>query len=182
MHFSTAILLALAHRGLAQTPTPTSGTNPGPTLVSGWYYVRGVAEPNFHSYLQSQPTGLPSTAFLDDATQAGQYNIIDGQLVYFTGEGGELYMHVEQPADLTQRKLSTWFETVENAYGTFAFQGDTLTWHVDEIQRPNEAAWLVCEEQELFINTGAYLYETPEGCADQTVSFESFCGSVRGAN
>ena len=166
-----ALVLALvAGHAAAQTPTPTAtGTNPGPTLVDGWYWIRAVAEPNFHSYLQSQPTGLPSDAYLDDPVQAGQFNIIDGQLVYNTGEGGDLYLHVEQPEDLTQRALSTWFETEENPYGAFAFQGDTVTWSVDEIQRPNEAAWLVCEEQRLFINTGAYGYETPEGCADQTV-------------
>lgn len=145
------------------------GTNPGPTLVSGWYYVRAVASPNFHSYLQTKPTGVPSDAFLDKPGQAGQYNIVSGQLVYNTGSGGELYMHVENPTDKTQRKLETWFAQEKNDYGTFAFQGDTLTWHVDDIKRPNEAAWLVCAEQQLFINTGAYAYQTPEGCADQTV-------------
>lgn len=146
-----------------------SGTNPGPTLVSGWYYVRAVAAPNYHSYLQTKPTGVASDAFLDNPDEAGQFNIVDGQLVYNTGAGGELYMHVENPTDKTQRKLETWFAEEENDYGTFSFQGDTVTWSVSDITRPNVAAWLVCEEQQLFINTGAYAYETPEGCADQTV-------------
>jgi hypothetical protein len=35
------------------------------------------------------------------------------------------------------------------------------------------AAWYVCEGQGLWINLGAYLYGTPGGCVDQTVSF--FC-------
>lgn len=155
------------------TTAADTGTNPGSTLVSGWYYVRAVASPNFHSYLQSKPTGLPSDAFLDAPENAGQFNIIDGQLVYNTGEGGDMYLHVENPDDKTQRTLETWFADEVNDYGTFAFQGDTVTWHVDDIARPNEAAWLVCDAQQLFINTGAYAYDTPEGCADQTVSMPS---------
>jgi hypothetical protein len=39
------------------------------------------------------------------------------------------------------------------------------------VQRQNVAAWYVCENQSLWINLGAYLYGTPAGCADQTVSF-----------
>ncbi|KAK1773036.1 60s ribosomal protein mitochondrial precursor protein, partial [Copromyces sp. CBS 386.78] len=74
------------------------------------------------------------------------------------------------------RKLKTWFSTTKNAYGTFKFQGDTLTWSVADINRPNEAAWLVCTGQEVFINTGAYLYQTPTGCADQTI--HSYGGST----
>jgi hypothetical protein len=99
---------------------------------------------------------------------AGQFNIISGQLVHNTTP--KLYLNVENPTDKTQRKLSTWFNTTQNAYGTFAFQGDTVTWTVADINRPNSAAWYVCEAQNLFINTGAYLYQTPSGCADETVS------------
>jgi hypothetical protein len=69
-----------------------------------------------------------------------------------------------------------WFEEEPNAWGAFAFQGDTVTWSVAEINRPNTAAWLVCEEQQLFINTGAYGYQTPAGCADQTI--HSYGGST----
>jgi hypothetical protein len=43
------------------------------------------------------------------------------------------------------------------------------------VQRQNVAAWYVCENQNLYINLGAYLYGTPAGCADQTVSFLDFC-------
>jgi hypothetical protein len=80
-------------------------------------------------------------------------------------------MSVENPTDKTQRTLRTWFDTTKNTYGTFAFQGDTLTWSVADISRPNTAAWLVCGDgKQLYVNTGAYLYNTPAGCADQTVS------------
>ncbi len=79
-------------------------------------------------------------------------------------------MHVENPADKTQRKLKTWFEATQGTYGTFSFSGDTLQWTVSDIARPNTAAWLVCAGDQLFVNTGAFLYQTPEGCSDQTVS------------
>jgi hypothetical protein len=117
-------------------------------------------------------TSAPApNALLSKPAQAGQFNIIAGQLVWHRfGGQAPLYMHVENPADKTQRKLRTWFEAAENTYGTFAFQGDTLTWSVSEIKRPNTAAWLVCAGDQLFVNTGAFLYQTPEGCFDHTVS------------
>ncbi|KAI8285509.1 hypothetical protein K4K60_001175 [Colletotrichum sp. SAR11_57] len=145
------------------------------TLVSGWYWIRAVASPNYHSYLQAKPTGTPSKAYLDSPSTAGQFKIEDGQLVHLTGSSS-LYLNVENPADKTQRKLETWFATTKNTYGTFAFQGDTLTWSTPDINRPNLAAWLVCENQEVFINTGAYLYQTPAGCYDQTI--QSYGGST----
>lgn len=141
------------------------------TLLSGWYWVRAVESPNFHSYLQAKPTNAPGPAYMDSYLSAGQFNIVSGQLVQTRGDGvAPLYMNVENPADKTQRKLQTWFNTTQNGYGTFAFQGDTVTWSTPDINRPNLAAWLVCENQQLFINTGAYLYNTPAGCADETVS------------
>lgn len=67
-------------------------------------------------------------------------------------------------------KLALTFSTSKNTYGTFAWSGDALTWTVSGITRPNNAAWLVCANQQLFINLGSYGYMTPAGCADQTVS------------
>ncbi|KAK3386258.1 hypothetical protein B0T20DRAFT_366146 [Sordaria brevicollis] len=151
-------------------------SNPNPTVLEpGWYWIRAVAAPNFHKYLQggsSSATSSNQTALLESHTTAGQFSIIDGQLVFNT-KPSQLYLNVENPADKTQRKLKTWFSTTKNAYGTFKFQGDTLTWTVADIKRPNEAAWLVCTGQEVFINTGAYLYQTPAGCADQTIHYYS---------
>ncbi|KAI8185779.1 hypothetical protein KHU50_001577 [Colletotrichum sp. SAR 10_65] len=156
--------------------SPAGGGGSVPTtLVSGWYWIRAVASPNYHSYLQAKPTGTPSKAYLDSPSTAGQFKIEDGQLVHLTGSSS-LYLNVENPADKTQRKLETWFATTKNTYGTFAFQGDTLTWSTPDINRPNLAAWLVCENQEVFINTGAYLYQTPAGCYDQTI--HSYGGST----
>ncbi|KAK6207618.1 hypothetical protein QIS74_12699 [Colletotrichum tabaci] len=145
------------------------------TLVSGWYWIRAVASPNFHNYLQAKPTNTPSKAYLESPSGAGQFKIESGQLLHLTGSSS-LYLNVENPMDKTQRKLETWFSTSKNTYGTFAFQGDTLTWNTPDINRPNLAAWLICENQEVFINTGAYLYQTPAGCFDQTI--HSYGGST----
>ena len=128
--------------------------------------------------MQTKPYGTASPAYLDAASNAGQFHIVDSQLIMYTSST-PLYMNVENPADKTQRALATWFDTTPNEYGAFAFQGDTLIWSVADIERPNLAAWLVCGEQELFINTGAYLWETPVGCVDQTVSLKAWgldCG------
>lgn len=147
----------------AQAPTPT-------TLVKGQYWIRAVASPNYHKYLQTKPANTPGVAILGSSKTAGQYSIVSGQLVEYTGSDAPLYLNVEKPADLTQRALATWFNTTQNAFGTFAFQGDALTWSAEGVKRQNLAAWLVCKDQALFINTGAYAYQTPAGCADQTVS------------
>lgn len=155
--------LGVATPQTAQAPTPT-------TLVKGQYWIRAVASPNYHKYLQTNPANEPGVAILGSSKTAGQYNIVSGQVVEYTGNDAPLYMNVEKPANLTQRTLATWFNTTKNEFGTFAFQGDALTWSTPEIQRQNLAAWLVCKNQALFINTGAYDYQTPSGCADQTVS------------
>lgn len=173
--------------GAQPPPTTTrttiaTGGNPNlppmpSTLLPSHYYIRAVATPNYRSYLQAQPTRTPGKAYLEDHLGAGQFRLEAGQLVHNIGEGLEpLYLNVERPADLTQRKLTTTFKTTKNVFGTFNFQGDTLTWSTSEIKRPNEAAWLVCENQELFINTGAFLYQTPAGCFDHTI--HSYGGST----
>lgn len=116
---------------------------------------------------------------MDNSSTAGQFNIIDGQLVYDTGSGttDALYMWVEDPSDKTQRTLKTWFNTTENTYGTFAFSGDTVTWADPDVSNRNEGAFYVCPgnstsgENALFVNTGAYDYETPSGCYDVDVSW-----------
>jgi len=49
------------------------------------------------------------------------------------------------------------------------FSGDAVEW--SGIDRPNDAAWLVCANQQLFINLGAYDYLTPAGCSDETIHY-----------
>ena len=157
---------------MTSTPPATSGTATATptTLDSGWYWIRAVASPYFHSYLQAAPTSTPM-AEVAKASNAGQFNVNNGQLVWHRfGGQPPLYMQVENPADKTQRKLKTWFAATQGTYGTFSFSGDTLQWTVSDIARPNTAAWLVCAGDQLFVNTGAFLYQTPEGCSDQTVS------------
>lgn len=146
------------------------------TLVNGYYWIRAVSPPNYHLYLQSSSPLSAGTALINTHTSAGQFQLTaDGQLVYYRGTSATpLYLNIENPTNKTQRKLQTQFQDTKNSYGKFAFQGDTLTWSVADISRPNTAAWLVCAGQELFVNTGAYGYDTPAGCADQTVSLISF--------
>jgi hypothetical protein len=142
--------------------------------VKGWYWIRAVEAPNFHKYLQTKPANQASTAILESSKTAGQFNVVSGQLVEYTGSGTDpLYMNVEKPTNMSQRTLGTWFNTTKNTFGTFAFSGDALTWTTPEINRQNLAAWLVCKDKALFINTGAYGYQTPSGCVDETVSYLS---------
>ncbi|KAK6082684.1 hypothetical protein SCUP234_00391 [Seiridium cupressi] len=175
--FSAAVLLLAITTSAQPTDVKPHGlenrqAGPGTTLQSGWYWIRAVVAPNFHKYLQTNPAYKPGVAILESYTTAGQFNVQDGQLVANTGTGSDpLYLNVERPADLTQRALSTWFNATENAFGTFVFQGDALTWSTPDIQRQNLAAWLVCDGQMLYINTGAYGYQTPTGCADQTIHY-----------
>ncbi|KAI1367652.1 hypothetical protein F5Y08DRAFT_348843 [Xylaria arbuscula] len=167
---------ASPHTDLAATDFSNSKrqTGPGSTLQAGWYWIRAVAQPNYHKYLQTKPANVPGTAVLESYLTAGQYKIEDGQLVANTGTGtAVLYLHVEKPADPTQRTLATWFNATKNDFGAFAWQGDALTWSTPEVKRQNLAAWLVCAGQALFINTGAYAYQTPAGCSDQTVSMRT---------
>lgn len=111
-------------------------------------------------------------AVLDDASTAGQFTLVDGQLILDTGSG-DLYAIVGTEVIGTgSGRLAVTLSTEQNAYGAFKWSGDALQWSVDGLTRPNESAWLVCEGQELFVNLGSYAYLTPEGCADQTVSFE----------
>ncbi|KAK0624005.1 hypothetical protein B0T14DRAFT_411570, partial [Immersiella caudata] len=153
-------------------PTPSAPT----TLVRAHLWIRAVSTPHFHYYLQPGPSPNHAALLLPPSPSipsAGQFQLSSsGQLLLNTfSSPSPLYLHVENPTDKTQRKLRTWFTPEENKYGKFDFQGDTLVWGVEDIQRPNKAAWLVCVGGEVFVNTGAFLYQTPEGCWDHTVSF-----------
>ncbi|KAK6206360.1 hypothetical protein LQW54_007814 [Pestalotiopsis sp. IQ-011] len=166
----SALYLSLAAAVTAHPVVPehhdlaTRQTGLGTTLQSGWYWVRTAVSPNYHKYLQTSPANAPGTAILESYTTAGQYKVEDGQLVANTGTGSApLYLNVEKPADFAQRTPGTWFNPTKNAFGTFVFQGDALTWSTPEVQRQNLAAWLVCTGQKLYINTGAYAYQTPSG-------------------
>ncbi|RFU30568.1 Acting on ester bonds protein, partial [Scytalidium lignicola] len=150
--------------------TISGGSGPGATLQSGYYWIRAVESPNFHKYLQTDPEYTTGIAIMSDYTTAGQFNIVSGQLVELI-TGGQLYANVEVRPDSTTMQLAVTFETTPNTYGTFAFQGDAVTWSVAGIDRPNTAAWYVCQEQQLFINLGAYDYGTPTGCADETIHY-----------
>lgn len=166
-----AIAIALAGTALSN-PLPQSDVSvPTPTtLVKDALWIRGVTAPNYHKYLQTKPANVPGVAILESHTTAGQFAIEGGQLVNKVANP-PLYMWVQEPTDKANppRTLSTWFNTTKSPFGTFAWQGDTLVWTVANVKRQNAAAWLVCAKQQLYVNTGAYAYQTPSGCSDHTV-------------
>jgi len=135
-----------------------------------------VVAPNFHKYMQTKPLYATGAALLADYTTAGQFQVTaDGQLVQLVSAPGAavklLYAVVSETRYVNDKSLSVNFSTTKNTYGQFAWQGDTLTWSAAGVSRPNTAAWYVCTGQQLYINLGSYLYQTPAGCADQTIHY-----------
>ncbi|QRW15172.1 3' exoribonuclease family domain-containing protein [Ceratobasidium sp. AG-Ba] len=155
--------------------TVTGGGTVGPTLLPNYLWIRAVAAPNFHKYLQSYKPGTATDAVLASASTAGQFAITNGKLTQITPSGALLYANVETRADSTVMKLKVSWQTSSTTSGTFVWSGDALTWTVEGITRPNNAAWLACtdatEGQVLYANLGPYAYNTPAGCADQTIHF-----------
>lgn len=112
---------------------------------------------------------MPGTAILDSYTTAGQFQIVNGQLVELV-PGGQLYANVEEQVDANIVKLAVTFKTTQNTYGRFSYNKYALEWSVATINRPDLSAWLVCDNQQLFLNLGPVADNTPAGCVDQTVS------------
>jgi hypothetical protein len=170
----------------------STGTGPGTTLQSGYYWIRAVEAPYFHYYLQSQTLYTSGNAVLGSYTTAGQFQVVDGQLVQLVSSPGGtaqlLYGNVATNTSYNGRMfigcvqfegvlthmpeaLQVTFSTSKNTYGTWGWQGDGLTWSTPDIKRPNSIAWYICTNDHLvYLNLGAYLYNTPSGCSDETVS------------
>lgn len=159
---------------LAATGTP-AGTGPGKTLQSGYYWIRAVAAPNYHKYMQTKPLYATGVALLGDYTTAGQFQVQDGQLIQLVSAQGEavklLYATVSKTRSINNASLAVTFTAEKNAYGTFKFGGDDLQWSGPDVTRPNPSAWYVCTGQQMYINLGNYAYQTPSGCADQTIHY-----------
>ena len=161
------------------TPTGSSkpsASGPGTTLQSGYYWIRAVAAPNFHKYMQTSPLYSPGPALLNSYTTAGQFQVVSGQLVQLISGPGEkpekfLYAVVDPTRVINNMSLAVSFSETNNTYGTFKFGGDDLQWSVSDISRPNPSAWFVCTGQKMYINLGNYMYQTPAGCADQTIHY-----------
>jgi hypothetical protein len=151
-----------------------AGSGPGTTLQSG-YYIRAVAAPNFHKYIQTKPLYSTGPALLGDYTTAGQLQVVDGQLVQLVSAPGEpvklLYANVATERSINNMSLAVTFSETKNTYGKFAWGGDDLQWSAADVTRPNKSAWYVCTGQKLYVNLGNYLYQTPSGCADQTIHY-----------
>lgn len=172
----------LATSTTPSTPVGTgsgTATGPGKTLQSGYLWIRAVEAPFFHNYLQSSPLYSVGTAVLSSYTTAGQFNVVDGQLVQLVSAPGQpvklLYGNVSSTQSFggsSNAALAVTFSASKNTYGTFGFQGDGLTWSVAGITRPNAIAWYVCgANNNLYINLGNYLSNTPAGCTDETIHY-----------
>ncbi|KAF2749057.1 hypothetical protein M011DRAFT_518195 [Sporormia fimetaria CBS 119925] len=163
--------------GSQPTPTGTpTGSGPGRDLQTGYLWIRGVAAPNFHKYMQSSPLLSPGPAVLGSYTTAGQFAILSsGQLVQLISSPSEpvkyLYAQVSSERSLNDLSLLVSWSETPNTYGAFAWNGDGLVWNHPDIKRPNAAAWYVCQGQKMYVNLGNYLYGTPSGCADQTIHY-----------
>jgi len=153
--------------------TTTTASGGSSTLVPGYscYHIQ-QEDPNFHKYLQSEVLNTASDAVLGSPSSASQFQITGGQLIQNAG-GSPLYAVVESRANSTVVKLKmSWSKTPATA-GTFVFSGDTVEWSIPTITRPQNNAWLVCPDAQghadVYINLGPYSYQTPAGCADETI-------------
>ncbi|TBU24276.1 hypothetical protein BD309DRAFT_650368 [Dichomitus squalens] len=160
------------------SPTSTSTSPSGTvTLIPGYSFIRAVEDPNFHQYLRSEVQNTASDAVLGDPSTAAQFQITsDGQLIQILPDGSNLYAAVEARANSTVMKLKMSWQTTpasgDNA-GTFMWSGDTVEWSIPTISRPQLNAWLVCPDaagnKDVYVNLGPYDYDTPAGCADETI-------------
>ncbi|KAJ7253031.1 hypothetical protein B0H12DRAFT_601723 [Mycena haematopus] len=156
---------------ISTTSTSTAPANTA-TLMPGWSFVRAVEAPEFHEYLMSETLGTASPAVLGDYTHAAQFQVVNGQLIQYTG-GTNLYAIVEPPANSTVTKLGMHWATTPDTLGTFVFSGDSLEWSSPTVVRQQTNAWLVCPTGttlNVYLNLGAYDYMTPAGCSDETLN------------
>ncbi|OCH92772.1 carbohydrate-binding module family 1 protein, partial [Obba rivulosa] len=157
------------------SPTSTSAVASGTTtLLPGNSFVRADEDPNFHKYLRSETIGSAGTAVLGDPDTAAQFQILDGQLVQMLPNGSSLYAIVAPQVNSTEVMLGVSWSTSPATSGTFMWSGDSLEWSSPTVSRPQLNAWLVCPDEDdnldVFINLGPYDYDTPAGCADQTLN------------
>jgi len=98
-----------------------------------------------------------------------------------------------------QNKLAVSWSETPAAAGDFSWSGDSLLWSDASVTRPQTnvsfqsrmslsfffifflcQAWLVCPDSAgnklLYVNLGPYGYQTPAGCADQTLN--AYTGST----
>ncbi|KAF8416823.1 hypothetical protein EV426DRAFT_634917 [Tirmania nivea] len=139
------------------TPSGTAISPPVPTLTGVLDSRRGPTQFSLISPGNNSPVGAVGNAVLKSGNTAGQFNLKDGQLVQLISAPGTPEQYL--------------YGTVTQRTGTEKTLLDTLQWSVSDISRPNNAAWLVCEDQNLYVNLGPYAYQTPTGCADQTIHY-----------
>ncbi|KNG44923.1 carbohydrate-binding module family 1 protein [Stemphylium lycopersici] len=136
------------------TTSPLASTvGPGRTLQSGYYWIRAVAAPNFHKYMQTSPIYTTGPALLGASPTAGQFQVVDGQLVQLISSPGAptklLYANVSDKRVINDMSLAVTFSETKNTYGVFKWGGDDLQWSVEGVQRPNRSAWLCGSDDSL---------------------------------
>ncbi|KAF9022237.1 carbohydrate-binding module family 1 protein [Hymenopellis radicata] len=172
---TAAPLSSTAQQSGTATTTASGGST---TLQPGYSFIRAVEDPNFHKYLRSEVKFTASQAVLGEPGDAAQFQITGGQLIQ-NANGTPLYAVVETPADSTVKKLAVSWSASPSTSGAFVFSGDTVEWSSPNMTRPQNNAWLVCPDAaglDLYINLGAYAYQTPAGCADETI--HAYTGST----
>ncbi|PVF93227.1 hypothetical protein CPB86DRAFT_128148 [Serendipita vermifera] len=149
----------------------SSAATAGGTLISGNSFIRGVESPYFHYYLQSEVVGTASDAVLGSPSTAAQFQIVSGQLIQ-NPQGTKLYAQVAA-YNSGDKKLKVTWSTTPGTFGSFTWSGDTVEWSAASVSRPQNNAWLICADEaghnDVYINLGPYSYQTPAGCADQTI-------------
>ncbi|KAF9453307.1 hypothetical protein P691DRAFT_658712, partial [Macrolepiota fuliginosa MF-IS2] len=150
------------------------------TLAPNYSFIRAVEDPNFHKYLRSEVIFTASDAVLGEPSDAAQFQITDGQLVQ-NANGTPLYAVVEAfVAGTDQNKLKVSWSTTQATSGAFSWSGDTVLWSDPNVTRPQDNAWLICPDadgnKDLYVNLGPYSYNTPAGCADETI--HAYTGST----
>jgi hypothetical protein len=119
-----------------------------------------------------------------------QGNIVNGQWVQYSTCGTTLYATVLPPAAGTTR-LQVYFQTTPATNVTWSFQGDAVDANIPGYKQQSSGNFYLCTTAAggggtsaapyLYVNTGAFDYGTPTGCADG-VSLALSCRAVQGAN
>lgn len=86
-----------------------------------------VVSSSSHKHQANALSGTVSDAVMEVETTAGQFNIVNGQLVQLINTSGTLlYAHVTVRADASVNRLKVTWGTAPDTYGTFGFQGSLL--------------------------------------------------------
>jgi len=160
----------------SSAPTGTQAWGPGTaTLLPNQLWIRADEDPEFHYYLQSQVLNSPGDAVISNPATAAQNNIVNGQLQQFLPSGGILYAQVYPPAANTTR-LKIFWSTTPATNVTWSFSGDGVNGNVPGFTTAATGNFLACTDvsttaPNIYLDLGAFDYQTPAGCASETLNY-----------